>query len=185
MEAMKRCTEMESKLADMLLDPDAAPAKVRDHVEQCPHCQEELTELQATMALLETWDAPGQVPIFLPGWTRKFGKSGRQRRRAGLPAARPVRLWAGPACASAGGDGSDRGAAAGGGAYLDVANWDQPAAPSAQAAVVHDLQTLDNNGTASRRDGRCVGLARQWRRLRIRTGSELACALSSILVARM
>jgi cytochrome c-type biogenesis protein CcmH/NrfG len=33
----------------------------------------------------------------------------------------------------------------GGGAYLDVANWDQPAAPSAQAAVVHDLQTLDNN----------------------------------------
>jgi hypothetical protein len=33
----------------------------------------------------------------------------------------------------------------GGGAYLDLSNWDQPAAPTAQAAVVHDLQTLDNN----------------------------------------
>jgi hypothetical protein len=33
----------------------------------------------------------------------------------------------------------------GGGAYLDIANWDQTAAPPGQAAVVHDLQTLDNN----------------------------------------
>jgi hypothetical protein len=33
----------------------------------------------------------------------------------------------------------------GGGAYLDIANWDQAAPPSEHAAVVHDLQTLDNN----------------------------------------
>jgi hypothetical protein len=34
----------------------------------------------------------------------------------------------------------------GGGAYLGLNNWDQPAVqPPAQAAVVHDLQTLDNN----------------------------------------
>jgi hypothetical protein len=33
----------------------------------------------------------------------------------------------------------------GGGAYLNVTQWDQPAAPQGQAAVVGDLQVLDNN----------------------------------------
>jgi predicted negative regulator of RcsB-dependent stress response len=34
----------------------------------------------------------------------------------------------------------------GGGAYLGFNNWDQAVVqPPAQAAVVHDLQTLDNN----------------------------------------
>jgi hypothetical protein len=32
----------------------------------------------------------------------------------------------------------------GGGTYLGMTNWEQPAAPP-QAAVVHDLQLLDNN----------------------------------------
>jgi len=33
----------------------------------------------------------------------------------------------------------------GGGTYLGLNNWEQPAAPPVQAAVVQDLQTLDNN----------------------------------------
>ncbi len=33
----------------------------------------------------------------------------------------------------------------GGGAYLGVTDWMQPAQPAAQTAVVHDLQILDNN----------------------------------------
>jgi hypothetical protein len=33
----------------------------------------------------------------------------------------------------------------GGGTYLGVTDWMQPAQPTPQAAVVHDLQTLDNN----------------------------------------
>jgi hypothetical protein len=33
----------------------------------------------------------------------------------------------------------------GGGAYLGITDWDQPATPPGQAAVVHDLQTLDSN----------------------------------------
>ena len=33
----------------------------------------------------------------------------------------------------------------GGGTYLGVTNWVQPPAPQGDAAVVHDLQTLDNN----------------------------------------
>ncbi len=33
----------------------------------------------------------------------------------------------------------------GGGTYLGITDWNQPANPPEQAAVVHDLQTLDNN----------------------------------------
>jgi hypothetical protein len=33
----------------------------------------------------------------------------------------------------------------GGGTYLGVTDWNHPAQPPAQTAVVHDLQTLDNN----------------------------------------
>jgi hypothetical protein len=33
----------------------------------------------------------------------------------------------------------------GGGTYLGVTDWNQLAQPTAQAAVVHDLQTLDSN----------------------------------------
>ncbi|MGH9589392.1 MAG: hypothetical protein ACRD25_03310, partial [Terracidiphilus sp.] len=33
----------------------------------------------------------------------------------------------------------------GGGAYLDLANWNQAPVSAKQTAVVHDLQTLENN----------------------------------------
>jgi hypothetical protein len=33
----------------------------------------------------------------------------------------------------------------GGGAYLGITDWDQPSAAPGQAAVVHDLQTMENN----------------------------------------
>jgi hypothetical protein len=33
----------------------------------------------------------------------------------------------------------------GGGAYLDVTNWDPSATPPPQTAVVHDLQTMESN----------------------------------------
>jgi len=146
METMKRCTGMESKLADMLFDPAAAPAKVRLHVEECEDCRKELADLQATMSLLETWEVPEPNPYFL---TRLDARMREERQAApeGWLARLRDRLMYGKAM-------HVRPLAAmaltvvlllGGGAYLDVANLDQPAAPSAQAAVVHDLQTLDNN----------------------------------------
>jgi anti-sigma factor RsiW len=52
------CTGMDLKLADLLLDPTAVPAKVQTHVAECDRCQAELAELKATMALLDTWEAP-------------------------------------------------------------------------------------------------------------------------------
>jgi len=151
MEQMKKnCTGMESKLADLLLDPSAVPAKVQAHVAECEGCQAELAELKATMDLLDCWEAPEPSPYFMT----RLGARMREEREAapaGWLAGAIARLRAniayGPGLHA-------RPLAAialtvmllvGGGTYLGVMDWMQPAQPSPQAAVVHDLQTLDNN----------------------------------------
>lgn len=142
----QNCTGMESELADLLLDPDAAPAKVRVHVEQCDHCRGELAELQATMALLDTWKSPEPSPYFLTRLDARMPEE-RQAEPAGWLARLRARFTYGPSM-------HVRPLAAmaltvmllvGGGTYLGVTNWDQTTTPPGQAAVVHDLQTLDNN----------------------------------------
>ena len=144
------CAGMESKLAEMLLDPGAAPAKVQLHVADCESCRKQLADLRATMALMDTWNAPEPSPYFLSRLDARM-----REERATAPATWPeswiaklrARLAYGPSMRV-------RPLAAmaltvalliGGGAYLGITDWDQPATPPGQAAVVHDLQTLDNN----------------------------------------
>jgi hypothetical protein len=147
METMKNsCTGMESKLADLLLDPERVPAKVQAHVDGCESCREELAELRATMALLDTWESPEPSPYFLSKLDARL-----REERATAPASWLERLRArltyGPAM-------HVRPLAAmalavvllvGGGTYLGVTGVDESTTPPGQAAVVHDLQTLDNN----------------------------------------
>ena len=147
METMKKsCSGMETKLAEMLLDPERVPAKVQAHVDECAGCREELAELRATMELMDGWEAPEPSPYFL---TRLDARM--REERATAPAGWLERLRArisyGPSM-------HVRPLAAmaltvvllvGGGAYLDVADLDQSAPPAGPTAVVHDLQTLDNN----------------------------------------
>jgi anti-sigma factor RsiW len=141
---------MDSKLANLLLDPAAAPAKVKVHVAECDRCRRELAELRATMALLETWQGPEPSPYFLSRLDARMREE-RQAEPAHWPASWIARVRArfayGPAM-------HVRPLAAmaltavlllGGGAYLGVTDWDQPASPPGQAAVVNDLQTLDSN----------------------------------------
>ena len=65
MKTMNKCTVMEDKLADLLFDPEAAPAKVKTHVAECASCREELEQLRATMGLMDTWTAPEPSPYFM------------------------------------------------------------------------------------------------------------------------
>jgi hypothetical protein len=106
-----------------------------------------LEELRATMALLDTWEAPEPNPYFL---TRLNARLNEERHAA--PAnwyerlrARLVygsRLGLRPVAAMA----MTVALLVGGGAYLGLNDWEQPVAqPTTQTAVVHDLQTLDNN----------------------------------------
>jgi hypothetical protein len=140
------CTGMDAKLANLLLDPAAAPAKVQEHVEGCDHCRRELDELQATMALLDTWKAPEPNPYFLTRLEARLRDEreaepanwfAKLRARFAFGAPTHVRPLAAMALTVV--------LLVGGGAYLGVTDWDQPSAAPGQAAVVHDLQTMENN----------------------------------------
>ena len=146
------CTGMDEKLADMLFDPKAAPAKVQTHVAECEHCQAELAELKATMAMLDSWEAPEPSPYFLSKLDARMREE-REAAPAGWFAGRIARMRA---VFAYGSGNHTRPLAAmaltlllfiGGGAYLSVADLNHPAQPTSttDTAVVHDLQMLDNN----------------------------------------
>jgi hypothetical protein len=143
---MKKCSATEIRVADVLLAPDAVPAKVTTHVAECEACAAELKELQATMALLDAWEAPEPSPYFMTRLNARLNEE-RQAAPAGWFERLRARFTYGPYLHT-------RPMAAmaltvvlllGGGTYLGITNWEQPAAAPPQAAVVHDLQMLDNN----------------------------------------
>jgi hypothetical protein len=143
------CTAVESKLADLLLDPASVQPKVHAHVAECETCRHEVEELKATMGLLDAWKAPEPSPYFM---TRIEARMRQEREAA--PAGWFARKLAGfRAGMTYGSRMHARPLAAmaltvllllGGGAYLDL-TFSNPPAPPNNAAVVHDLQTLDNN----------------------------------------
>ncbi len=141
---------METRVADVLLAPDAVPAKVTTHVADCEPCSKELDELRATMALLDTWEVPEPSPYFMTRLNARLNEE-RQAAPAGWPASWIARLHDrvayGPHLHT-----RPRAAMAltvvlllGGGTYLGITNWEQPTAAPPPVAVVHDLQMLDNN----------------------------------------
>jgi hypothetical protein len=151
MEHLKmNCTEVESKLADLLLDPGAVPAKVQEHVAECGACQAQVAELRATMNLLDEWKAPEPSPYFT---TRMMARIREEREAApsGWLARKFAELRAGfvygpvthtrPLAAMA----MTIMLLLGGGAYLGMTDWTQTTQQPTQTAVVHDLQLLDSN----------------------------------------
>jgi hypothetical protein len=144
--AKKKCTGMDDKLADVLLAPETVPAKVSAHVATCETCRKELEELRATMGLLDTWQVPEPNPYFLARLNARLGEERHAAPAGWLERLRArftygQNLHARPLAATA----LTVALLLGGGTYLGITNWDQPSAPPPQAAVVHDLQVLDNN----------------------------------------
>jgi predicted anti-sigma-YlaC factor YlaD len=140
------CAEMDGKLENLLLDPDAAPAKVLGHLKGCESCRRELDELRAAMAMLDHWEAPEPSPYFLTRLEARLreeraaepaGWFARLRLRFAYNGATQLRPLAAMTMTFL--------LLVGGGAYLGVTDWDQPQSAPEQTAVVHDLQTMDSN----------------------------------------
>jgi hypothetical protein len=159
------CNDVQDKMADLLFEApevmtasgknseeNSIAAEVNSHLAICESCRQELSELRSTMALLDTWEAPAPNPYFLTrlnarleeeraaapagllmGWYEKLRARLLYGSQVGL---RPVAAMALTVMVLVGG-----------GAYLGVNELNPgPAQPSVQqAAVVDDLQTLDNN----------------------------------------
>lgn len=160
------CNDVHDKMVDLLFEVEEPAAKVasgknskdssvaaevESHLATCESCREELTGLRSTMALLDEWKAPVANPYFLTrlnarlaeeraaepvGWARGWYEKLRARVLYGSQVGmRPVAAMA-----------LTMMVLVGGGAYLGVNELKpQPAQPVVQAAVVDDLQTLDNN----------------------------------------
>lgn len=144
------CDGTESRLATLLLDPAVGPAKVQSNVAACEDCSRELDELRATLALLDEWQAPEPSPYFT---TRLNARLREEQEKA--PASWLGRLTARVQAGLGLGQAAHATPLAamaltvllliGGGAYLNLSNGDMIVQPANQTAVVHDLQTLDNN----------------------------------------
>jgi hypothetical protein len=147
------CHDVNAKLADLLFEetPETLIAKdesnaLHAHLDECQPCSAQLAELRVTMALLDAWEAPEPNPYFL---TRLNARLDEEREAA--PAswyeklrARLVygsRLGLRPVAAMA----LSVMVLIGGGAYLGLSTSDGPPVQPTQTAVVHDLQTMDNN----------------------------------------
>jgi len=141
-------------MADLLLDPAAsetvenrgALSPADAHLADCAACRKQLDELRATMALMDSWEAPEPNPYFLTRLNARL-----EEERQARPAGWFENLWA---RLSYGSRLTLRPVAAmamaavflvGGGTYLGITDWGGPPKTAQDAAVVHDLQTLDNN----------------------------------------
>jgi len=138
------CRKVNSKLADLLLDPQSVSAELRRHVEECVECGRELAELRATMGLLDDWAAPEPNPFFDAKLLSRL-RSEEQARPVGLWERWKARLIYGsslrmqPLMAGALGIV----VLIGGGTYADL-SW-QSHHSADESAAVRDLQSLDGN----------------------------------------
>lgn len=155
------CHDMKSKIPELLFEDEVLIAEdssvaaaeplsaTQAHLAECAECRQELDELRTTMALLDEWKAPEPNPYFLTRLNARLDEE-----RSAVPVGWPMR-WFEKLHARLvyGSRHSLRPVAAmaltvavllGGGAYLGMNDWNPPA-QQPQAAVVQDLQTLDNN----------------------------------------
>jgi hypothetical protein len=138
------CTTVHAQLEDLFLEPEVVSAEVRSHVAACSACSEELGALHDTLHLLDAWQAPEPNPYFLTRMEARLREA-----RAAEPTG-----WLARFRALISGGTHTRPLAAmtltvlllvGGGAYLDLADWNHSAAEDKNTAVVGDLENLDSN----------------------------------------
>lgn len=139
------CRNVQSKMPDLLLDPQSVSADVRAHVDSCGECARELRELEATMVLMDTWEAPEVSPYFdsrmgamLREEQQNPPASWLERLRARLMFGERLNLRPMAAAALA------LVIAAGGGMY-GVFTDHGTQLPQQQSQVIRDLQSLDEN----------------------------------------
>jgi hypothetical protein len=144
------CAKTDAVVASLLLDPAMASDKARTHIAECDRCRQNLDELRGAMGLLDSWKGPEPSPFFLPrlaarireerraeeaGWLT--GGLARLRARMAFGPLRHARPLAAMALTVL--------LLVGGGVYFGISAWERATATPGQAAVVRDLQTMENN----------------------------------------
>jgi anti-sigma factor RsiW len=142
------CRNVKANLPDLLLAPESVETAVREHVESCADCARELSELRATMAALDAWEAPEVSPYF-DGRMQVRLREEREAVPAGWLERMRARLLFGtrmslrPVAATA----LAVALLVGGGLYAGFSGQPQhhPVPTAAASPVIQDLQSLDEN----------------------------------------
>jgi anti-sigma factor RsiW len=142
-----KCKAAEERMAELLLAPAEAPAELRAHVESCEACRAELESLRATMTLMDAWEAPEPNPFFMTRMEARLREERQARPQSWLERLRTrFVLSNGPQVRPLAAMAMTIMLLLGGGAYMSLTDQDRAAAPmGAQATIVNDLQSLDNN----------------------------------------
>jgi hypothetical protein len=139
------CRKVKANLENLLFDPESVPADVRSHVKECTACSQELASLEATMNLMDEWQAPEPTAYFDSKLAVRLREEQRaepadllERMRARVLFGSNVHLR--PLAV---------GALAlliiiGGGTYAGLMT-SNPAAPIKASATIEDLKSLDDN----------------------------------------
>ena len=136
MNSVMSCKDAREYLLDLIEGQNGVSAEVRAHLKSCPACAEELRSLQATMAVLDEWQAPSPSPYFD---SRLQARLREERRLAEQP--RGVLAWLGLRWQQTAAVALAAAMAVGIGLYIQP-----PPPPTTQhSAAVRDLQELDRN----------------------------------------
>jgi len=140
------CREVKANLPDLLLAPKQASAEARAHVESCAECGKELKELEATLSLMDAWEAPEVSPYFDTRMAVMLREE-QQAAPAGWLERMRARLLFGnhvsmrPLMAGA----MALVVAAGIGTYAGFGGFSPTKPPQVQSPVIKDLQSMDDN----------------------------------------
>ena len=139
------CRKVKANLVNLLLDPEAVPADVRDHLKECAACSQELASLESTMSLMEEWQAPEPTDYFDSRLAARLREEQRAEPAGFLERMRARLLF--------GSNMSVRPLAAGvlallliigGGTYAGLMTSNS-SAPVKASATIEDLKSLDDN----------------------------------------
>ena len=143
------CSQCQAALPDLLLDPGSKHAiAAQTHLGSCAACEEELSQLQSTFALLDGWPAPEPSPWFDGRLLARLRDEQGSQPESFLERLRSTLLFSTgrqlrPVLAGA----LALVLAVSGGTALTIAHVLHPASVEASAAV-QDLQIIDRNDQA-------------------------------------
>ena len=136
MNSVMSCKNAREYLLDLVEGQNGVSAEVRAHLKSCAACAEQLRALQATMAVLDEWQAPEPSPYFD---SRLQARLREERRQAEQP--RGVLAWLGLRWQQTAAVALAAAMAVGIGFYIQQ----PPPTITQHSAAVKDLQELDKN----------------------------------------
>jgi anti-sigma factor RsiW len=140
------CHNAKSHFEELLLSPQQAPQAAREHLAACEGCRHELQQMQATLALLNEWQAPEANPYFAVRMQARLREEQQTRPAGWLERLRLRALYGNHHLRPIAAGAFALALLLGGGAYAGIETLaSHQAVVTPQSATLRDLQSLNQN----------------------------------------